>query len=66
LPSDAPELKPDEGVWASAKKVRAKGRPMSVEDLFRDVLRVTRAVRKRPARLRAVIVSSDLPPLLPG
>jgi hypothetical protein len=64
LPSYAPELNPDEGVWAYAKKMLANGRPMSVDHLFRDVLRVTRAVRKRPALLRAFIVSSDLPPLL--
>lgn len=64
LPSYAPELNPDEGVWAYAKKVLANGRPLSARDLFRDVLRVTRAVRTRPALLRAFIVSSDLPPLL--
>jgi putative transposase len=63
LPSDAPDLNPDEGVWAYAKRRLAHGRPMSVNDLFRDVLRVTRAVRKQPALLRAFIVSSDLPPL---
>jgi putative transposase len=49
---------PDEGVWNYAKRVLANGRPLSVDDLFRDVLRVTRAVRKRPALLRAFIVSS--------
>jgi transposase len=64
LPSYAPELNPDEGVWAYAKRALANGRPLSVDGLFRDVLRVTRAVRKRPALLRAFIRSSDLPPLL--
>ena len=64
LPSYAPELNPDEGVWAYAKQQLANGRPLSLDDLFRDVIRVTRAVRKRPALLRALIVSSDLPPLL--
>ena len=64
LPSYAPELNPDEGVWAYAKRALANGRPLSVDDLFRDVLRVTRAVRTRPALLRAFIRSSDLPPLL--
>jgi len=36
---------------------------LSVDDLFRDVLRVTRGVRTRPALLRAFVVPSDLPPL---
>ena len=64
LPSYAPELNPDEGVWAYAKRALANGRPNSVQDLFRDLTRVTRAVRRRPAVLRAFITASDLPPLL--
>jgi transposase len=61
LPSYAPELNPDEGVWAYAKRALANGRPRSVQDLFRDLTRVTRAVRQRPALLRAFIAASDLP-----
>jgi transposase len=64
FPSYAPELNPDEGVWAYAKRALANGRPLSVDDLFDDVLRVTRDVSRRPALLRAFIESSDLPSLL--
>jgi len=64
LPSYAPELNPDEGVWAYAKQALANGRPNSVQDLFRDLTRVSRAVRRRPPLLRAFITASDLPPLL--
>lgn len=64
LPSYAPELNPDEGVWNYAKRVLANGRPNSVSDLFRDLTRVTRTMRRRPALLRACITGSDLPRLL--
>jgi len=64
LPGYAPELNPDEGVWAYAKRVLANGRPNSVQDLFRDLTRVTRAVRRRPTLLRAFIEASELPRLL--
>jgi transposase len=64
LPGYAPELNPDEGVWAYAKRALANGRPRSVHDLFRDLTRVTRTVRQRPTLLRAFITTSDLPPLL--
>lgn len=64
LPAYAPELNPDEGVWAYTKQALANGRPNSVQDLFRDLTRVSRAVRRRPALLRAFITASDLPPLL--
>lgn len=63
LPSYAPELNPDEGVWAYAKRDLANGRPNSTEDLFRDLTRLYRTLRRRPALLRAFITGSDLPPL---
>lgn len=64
LPSYAPELNPDEGVWAYAKRDLANGRPNSTHDIIRDLTRVTRTMRRRPALLRACITASELPPLL--
>jgi len=64
LPGYAPELNPDEGVWAYAKRALANGRPNSTDDLLRDLTRVTRTIRRRPALLRACITASDLPSLL--
>lgn len=64
LPGYAPELNPDEGVWAYAKRELANGRPHSTQHLFRDLTRVTRTMRRRPALLRACFTASDLPPLL--
>jgi transposase len=61
LPGYAPELNPDEGVWSYAKRALANGRPNSVSDLFRDLTRVSRTMRRRPALLRACITASDLP-----
>jgi transposase len=64
LPSYAPELNPDEGVWAYAKRDLANGRPPSTHAIMRDLTRVMRTMRRRPALLRACITASDLPPLL--
>lgn len=64
FPSYAPELNPDELVWAYTKRTLANGRPLTLDHLFRDVVRVGRYVRRRPRLLRSFILGSDLPPCL--
>jgi transposase len=61
LPGYSPELNPDEGVWAYAKRELANGCPTSTADLFQDLTHVTRTMRRRPALLRACVTASDLP-----
>ena len=64
FPSYAPELNPDELVWAYSKRALANGRPLTLDHLFHDVIRVGRQVRRRPTLLRSFILGSDLPPCL--
>jgi transposase len=64
FPSYAPELNPDEFVWAHTKRTLANGRPLTVPQLFRDVMRVARQVRRRSRLLRSFILASDLPSCL--
>jgi transposase len=65
FPAYAPELNPDEGVWASAKRELANGRPDTQEELFRHLRRAFHALQRSPRRLRGCIHQSDLPPFLP-
>jgi transposase len=64
FPSYAPELNPDEGVWSQAKRKLANSSPDTIHDLVEDVIRSINAIRSSPAKLRACIVQSDLPPFL--
>ena len=64
LPSYAPELNPDEGVWSLAKRDLANGCPHDVEELTKDVIRSIEKIRKSPVRLRGCIKQSELPPFL--
>jgi transposase len=61
FPSYAPELNPDELVWAYTKRALANGRPLTLDALFHDVLRVGRQIRQRPSLLRSFLVGSRLP-----
>lgn len=64
FPSYAPELNPDEAVWAQAKHSLANSCPDNVDELLDDVIRSLDQIRKSPACLRYCILQSDLPPFL--
>lgn len=61
FPAYAPELNPDEFVWAYLKRALANGRPDSLGDLLATLSRLTRRVGHRPDLLRSFIRASDLP-----
>lgn len=65
LPAYAPELNPDEAVWALAKGKLANGRPDCVQDLKAHLLSSLIRIRRSQTRLRSCITQSDLPPFLP-
>lgn len=60
FPGYAPELNPDEFVWAYFKTALANGQPDSLRDLLTALCRLTRRVRKRPDLLRSFVTASDL------
>jgi transposase len=64
LPPYAPELNPDEGVWAQTKNTLANGRPDDVGELWRHLYETLNDLAYAPACLRACIHNSDLPPFL--
>jgi transposase len=64
VPSYAPELNPDEGVWSLAKRDLANGRPDDLEELVKDLIRSIDRIRKSPTKLRGCILQSELPPFL--
>lgn len=64
LPPYAPELNPDEGVYAFAKTALANGQPHDEWDLLRSLLQVLSALRRSSSHLRGFIKHSDLPPFL--
>lgn len=64
FPSYAPELNPDEGVWAQAKRELANSCPKDVDELMEDILRSIDGIRSSPEKLRACILQSDLPSFL--
>lgn len=61
FPAYAPELNPDELVWNHLKRRLANGCPRTVDQLFDDLTRVTRELRRAPALLRACVLGSTLP-----
>lgn len=64
FPAYAPELNPDEAVWAYAKRSLANGRPLTLDALFDDVIDLGRRLHRRPDLLAAFFKASDLPPFL--
>ena len=60
FPGYAPELNPDEFVWAYFKTALANGQPDSLRDLLTALCRLARRVRRRPDLLRGFITASDL------
>jgi transposase len=64
FPGYAPELNPDELVWAHFKATLANGHPANLVALERTLCRITNEVRRRPALLRSFVTGSELPPFL--
>jgi transposase len=64
FPGYAPELNPDELVWAHFKATLANGHPDTLDDLMATLCRITKRVNKRPDLIRAFITGSDLPSFL--
>ncbi|HEV3483473.1 MAG TPA: IS630 family transposase [Candidatus Acidoferrales bacterium] len=64
FPSYAPELNPDEGVWAQAKLQLANSCPHDVEELVEDIERSIDSIRSSPEKLRGCVLQSELPPFL--
>lgn len=64
FPGYAPELNPDELVWAHFKTALANGRPQNLDELERTLCRMTTAVRRRPDLLRSFVIGSELPAFL--
>jgi transposase len=64
FPGYAPELNPDELVWAHFKAALANGRPDDLDELLEALCRLTTTVRTRPDLIRSFIAGSDLPPFL--
>jgi transposase len=61
FPPYAPELNPDERVWAHCKATLANGRPDNLDELMATLVKVTKRARQRPALLRSFITGSALP-----
>ena len=61
FPGYAPELNPDEFVWAHFKATLANGRPDNLTELMTVLCRTTKKVCQRPDLLRSFVTASDLP-----
>lgn len=61
FPAYAPELNPDEGVWARTKAELANSRPDDVLTLLRTLIASLTRLRRSSRRLRACIAHADLP-----
>jgi transposase len=64
LPAYAPELNPDEGVWALAKRAIANTCPHNRQELLDDIMTSLNAIKRSKRKLRGCIQQSDLPPFL--
>ena len=64
FPGYAPELNPDEWVWAHFKAQLANGHPNTLDDLMGDLSRISKNVTKRRDLIRSFITGSELPAFL--
>jgi len=64
FPAYAPELNPDEFVWAHYKHHMANGRPDNLTELATVLCRHVRRARRSQALLRSFVTASDLPTFL--
>ena len=61
FPPYAPELNPDEGVWAAIKQTLANGRPDDIDDLWQHLAEVSEQLANSQTSLWGCITQSDLP-----
>jgi transposase len=61
FPGYAPELNPDELVWAHFKAHLANGHPQDLRELERTLGRISRDLRRRPDLIRSFVTGSALP-----
>lgn len=61
FPGYAPELNPDELVWAHFKAQLANGHPATLDALMATLCRISKTVTKRPDLIRSFIRGSHLP-----
>jgi transposase len=64
FPGYAPELNPDEWVWAHFKAKLANGHPITLDDLMGNLSRISKNVTKRRDLIRSFIMGSELPSFL--
>ncbi len=64
FPGYAPELNPDERVWAHFKAQLANGHANTLDDLMGDLSRISKKVTKRRDLIRSFITGSELPSFL--
>jgi transposase len=64
FPAYAPELNPDEGVWAQAKCELANAAPHDLRGLTGQLRRTLKGIRASQRKLRACVHRSALPPFL--
>ena len=64
FPGYAPELNPDEFVWAHFKTTLANGRPNDLDALMTALCRITKKARTRPDLIRSFVTASELPAFL--
>ena len=64
FPGYAPEVNPDELVWAHFKAELANGHPDNLDELMTTLCRITEDVCKRPALIRSFITGCELPSFL--
>ena len=64
FPAYAPELNPDEGVWAQDKGKLANSCPRDVDELLEDILGPIDGIRSIPDKLRGCILQCESPSFL--
>jgi transposase len=65
VPSYAPELNPDEGVWSLAKRALANSCPYDVGELIEDVIDSINGIRMSTQKRRGCRLQSGLHSFLP-
>lgn len=60
IPSYAPELDPDEGVWTQAKGKLANGCPDDLDELIEEVMATLRSIKGSQKKLRGCLQQSAL------
>jgi transposase len=61
FPAYAPELNPDEMVWAHLKGKLSNGCPDSIDNLMENLTRLARKARRSSTLIRSFVNASELP-----